>query len=325
MADNNQFPNTDRNKSPRPNNNIYWIYAVILAFFLLGTFLFNPSNPESQISEPQLKEYVRKGYVSEIQVINAVEFEITLNEKGRDRVSNPKGNSFGERGPHLLLKASSPYNGAEVQKSINDILEEKLQAAEADGNLKNFEESGMVRITTDTRANIGDILQILIPIGILVALWFFFMRRVGGAGPGGQIFNIGKSKASLYDKENKVNVTFDDVAGLEEAKEEVQEVVEFLKNPQKFTKLGGHIVRSSKICTGPSPIRGALWYYLNLRMASIGDYPQSHCSPLCRSIGPMAKSRMLITWSGLSSISKTANQLPYFVLLTSKMSRTSSI
>ncbi|MCL4105575.1 UNVERIFIED_CONTAM: hypothetical protein GTU68_057450 [Idotea baltica] len=67
------------------------------------------------------------------------------------------------------------------------------------------------------------------------------MRRMGGGGPGGQIFNIGKSKASLYDKENKVNVTFDDVAGLEEAKEEVKEVVDFLKEPSKFTRLGGHI------------------------------------------------------------------------------------
>ena len=241
MADKNQFPNTDRNKTPRPNNNIYWIYAVILAFFLLGTFFFNPTSTESQISEQELYSHVRKGYVSDIQVINAVDFEVTLSEKGRDNVKDQKGNEFSERGPHLLLKAASQDNGAEVQKKLNEILEKKRLEAEKSGQSDKWEEHGMVRITTDTRANIGDILQILIPIGILVALWFFFMRRVGGAGPGGQIFNIGKSKASLYDKENKVNVTFDDVAGLEEAKEEVQEVVEFLKNPQKFTKLGGHI------------------------------------------------------------------------------------
>ncbi len=241
MADKNQFPNTDRNKTPRPNNNIYWIYAVILAFFLLGTFFFNPTSTESQISEQELYSHVRKGYVSDIQVINAVDFEVTLSEKGRDNVKDQKGNEFSERGPHLLLKAASQDNGAEVQKKLNEILEKKRLEAEKSGQSDKWEENGMVRITTDTRANIGDILQILIPIGILVALWFFFMRRVGGAGPGGQIFNIGKSKASLYDKENKVNVTFDDVAGLEEAKEEVQEVVEFLKNPQKFTKLGGHI------------------------------------------------------------------------------------
>ncbi|MEM6346816.1 MAG: ATP-dependent zinc metalloprotease FtsH [Bacteroidota bacterium] len=241
MADKNQFPNTDRNKNPRPNNNIYWIYAVILAFFLLGTFFFNPTSTESQISEQELYSHVRKGYISDIQVINAVDFEITLSEKGRDNVKDQKGNEFSERGPHLLLKAASQDNGAEVQKKLNEILEKKRLEAEKSGQTDKWEENGMVRITTDTRANIGDILQILIPIGILVALWFFFMRRVGGAGPGGQIFNIGKSKASLYDKENKVNVTFDDVAGLEEAKEEVQEVVEFLKNPQKFTKLGGHI------------------------------------------------------------------------------------
>ncbi|MFK7923448.1 MAG: ATP-dependent zinc metalloprotease FtsH [Bacteroidia bacterium] len=241
MADKNQFPNTDRNKTPRPNNNIYWIYAVILAFFLLGTFFFNPTNTESQISQQQLESYLRKGYVSDIKVVNAIEFEVSLNEKGRDNVNDQKGNAFSERGPHLLLKAASQDNGAEVQKKLNEILEQNRLAAVKSGQQDKWEANEMVRITTDTRANIGDILQILIPIGILVALWFFFMRRVGGAGPGGQIFNIGKSKASLYDKENKVNVTFDDVAGLEEAKEEVQEVVEFLKNPQKFTKLGGHI------------------------------------------------------------------------------------
>lgn len=241
MADKNQFPNTDRNKAPRPNNNIYWIYAVILAFFLLGTFFFNPTSTESQISQQQLESYLRKGYVSDIKVVNAIEFEVSLNEKGRDNVQDQKGNAFSDRGPHLLLKAASQDNGAEVQKKLNEILEQNRLDAVKSGQQDKWEANEMVRITTDTRANIGDILQILIPIGILVALWFFFMRRVGGAGPGGQIFNIGKSKASLYDKENKVNVTFDDVAGLEEAKEEVQEVVEFLKNPQKFTKLGGHI------------------------------------------------------------------------------------
>ncbi|MFN8921356.1 MAG: ATP-dependent zinc metalloprotease FtsH, partial [Sphingobacteriia bacterium] len=84
-------------------------------------------------------------------------------------------------------------------------------------------------------------LQILIPIFIIIAIWMFLMRRVGGGMGGSQIFNIGKSKASLFDKENRVKVTFSDVAGLEEAKTEVEEVVEFLRNPSKFTKLGGHI------------------------------------------------------------------------------------
>jgi AFG3 family protein len=241
MADNNQFPNTDRNKGPRPNNNLYWIYAVILAFFLLGTFFFNSPSNEREISAIELYDYIRKGYIAEIEVINGTEFEIKLNDEGKSRIKDTNNKSLEGRGPHLVYMASSTEDGANVKKELDNIILQERAKAEQSGNQSEWAKNGMVRITADTRAKLGDILSILLPIGILVALWFFFMRRVGGGGPGGQIFNIGKSKASLYDKENKVNVTFDDVAGLEEAKEEVQEVVEFLKNPQKFTKLGGHI------------------------------------------------------------------------------------
>ena len=101
-----------------------------------------------------------------------------------------------------------------------------------------------VYIEPRTRTDwIGPILSWVLPIFLIVAIWLFIMRRVsgGGAGPGAQIFNIGKSKATLFDKNTKVNVTFEDVAGLEEAKEEIVEVVDFLKNPQRYTSLGGKI------------------------------------------------------------------------------------
>lgn len=238
MADNNQFPNTDRNKTPRPNNNLYWIYAVILAFFLLGTFFFNTPTSEKKISTIELYDYVAKGYVDKIQLINGTEFEVTLNDEGLSRVKDASGNTLQGRGPHVLYAASSTEDGANVKKELDRIIVSERDKALQEGRMSEWK---MTPIISDSRAEIGDILQILLPIGVLIALWFFFMRRVGGGGPGGQIFNIGKSKASLYDKENKVNVTFNDVAGLEEAKEEVQEVVEFLINPQKFTKLGGHI------------------------------------------------------------------------------------
>lgn len=208
MADN-------RNKVPKGSNNIYWIYVVVLAFFILGTFLIGNNTGASEINFQDFEELVEDGHVDHVVVINKTEINVFLNEEGMSSASNSEP-PLAKNGPQYQV--NYPY----------DDLGSTLREMKVDA--KNEE-----------RTRWGDVFQFLIPIGILVALWFFFMRRVSGGGAGGQIFNIGKSRASLYDKENKVNVTFDDVAGLEEAKEEVQEVVEFLKNPQKFTRLGGHI------------------------------------------------------------------------------------
>ena len=208
MADN-------RNKVPKGSNNIYWIYVVVLAFFILGTFLIGNNTGASEIGFQEFEELVQKEQVERVLVINNEEINVFLNPDGVTAAKNG-GKNVSEVGPQFKVYYPSP----ELATMLQDM----------DVN-HNFED----------RTKWGDVIQFLIPIAILVALWFFFMRRVGGGGAGGQIFNIGKSRASLYDKENKVNVTFDDVAGLEEAKEEVQEVVEFLKNKQKFTRLGGHI------------------------------------------------------------------------------------
>ena len=205
-----------RNKVPKPSNNIYWIYVVVLAFFILGT-LYIKSNPGVEpIGYETFKELIDKDYIEKVIIFNETDANIYLTEDGVKAMKSdfPR---LAEKGPHFFMKRSDKDNFA---KTLSD---------------------SEINFYHENKTELGDIFQFLIPILILVALWFFFMRRVGAGGAGGQIFNIGKSRASLYDKENKVNVTFSDVAGLEEAKEEVQEVVEFLKNPQKFTKLGGHI------------------------------------------------------------------------------------
>ncbi len=208
MADN-------RNKVPKGNNNIYWIYVVVLAFFILGTFLIGNNTGASAIDFQQFEDLVEKGQVDRVVVVNGKEVNVFLNPDGVSQAKTA-GKTISDAGPHYKFL----YDTDGLGQILNDL-----------GVNRTFEQ----------QTQWGDVIQFLIPIAILVALWFFFMRRVGGGAAGGQIFNIGKSRASLYDKENKVNVTFNDVAGLEEAKEEVQEVVEFLKNPQKFTRLGGHI------------------------------------------------------------------------------------
>ncbi len=210
MADLNK---TDRKKSPKNNNNIYWIYAVVLAFFIIGSLFLGGSGDKKEILFEDFKNIWKEGKLEKVVVINGTEVEVYLKEDDSESDQNQLGGEVAD--------AYFKVNSAE--------------------NFERFLFENNIRYEVKEKFDYSAIIQILIPIAVLIALWFFFMRRVGAGGAGGQIFNIGKSRASLYDKENKVNVTFNDVAGLDEAKEEVQEVVEFLKNPQKFTKLGGHI------------------------------------------------------------------------------------
>ncbi|MEM7658281.1 MAG: ATP-dependent zinc metalloprotease FtsH [Bacteroidota bacterium] len=201
----------------KPNNNFYWIYVVVLVFFILGTFLIQSQPSVKEIDSIIFDQLVQNEQVDNVVINNRKDVLIYLNEGGYESAKKDPSFRASESGPHYSTGVFAP-----------DAFESYLREND-------------VPFTSGETTEWTQFFQFLIPIAILVALWFFFMRRVGAGGAGGQIFNIGKSRASLYDKENKVNVTFNDVAGLEEAKEEVQEVVEFLKNPQKFTKLGGHI------------------------------------------------------------------------------------
>lgn len=212
---NNQSPGGNGGGT-KGNGNIYWIYVAIFVFIILAAMFINSSEGAKELSNVDFESDAKNGHVEELVVYRKTkEVEVFLTSDGarqRNLEEVRKGS------PHYLFKYddAAEYSSTARENSI----------------IPKFDE----------RKDYSAVFQILLPIAVLVALWFFFMRRVGGGGgPGGQIFNIGKSKASLYDKENKINVTFDDVAGLEEAKVEVLEVVDFLKEPEKFTKLGGHI------------------------------------------------------------------------------------
>lgn len=205
--------NNDRKKGPKNNNNIYWIYVVVLAFFIIGSLALADNDNVNEITFKEFQELHKEGKVEYVEIFNSEEAVVYLKDG-----------------------SSSSSDSRKPGSSEKNVF--RISSIE---NVVSFLQKNEISYFAKKKPDYGAIVQILLPIAILIALWFFFMRRVGAGGAGGQIFNIGKSRASLYDKENKVNVTFNDVAGLDEAKEEVQEVVEFLKNPQKFTKLGGHI------------------------------------------------------------------------------------
>ena len=223
------FNNNNGKKGPRGNNNsIYWIYGAILGLFIIAYITLNNNERRVEISINKFQELVENDEVARVKIINNNRIDVYLNQAGKDAVIE-SGKELPPSGPHYYFN-----------KGGGEFVSEQVYAAIQTYNEAHPDED-QIRLDFDEETDYTYFFNILIPIALLVALWFFFMRRVGGGGPGGQIFNIGKSRASLYDKENKVNVTFNDVAGLDEAKEEVQEVVEFLKNPQKFTRLGGHI------------------------------------------------------------------------------------
>lgn len=223
---------------PRPSMQM-WVLAA-LVFLIFGIAYFNRSNATIQINQQQFEEMVLSHDIDKlVVVVNKRIVEVTLspsaleNEKYKKII--PSRGAFAiEQGPHFHL----PIFSGESFKEDLDKIQEKIPQDQRIG-YSIEERTGF----SEFFVNWGFILL------MLFGFWFL-MRRVTTGGAGGQIFNIGKSRAALFDAENKVRITFKDVAGLEEAKEEIQEIVEFLKNPTKFTVLGGKIPKGA-LLVGP--------------------------------------------------------------------------
>jgi cell division protease FtsH len=216
-----------------PKFNYYWIYGII-AVLLLGLQLFSFQNSvNKEINWQTFESTMLKTHdVEKVAVVNKEIVEVFIKKASLSKpefkeVSLTSWGSLNP-GPHYYFTIGSV-----------DAFEANMKEAQ-----KDFTPEQNIGINYETRRNwTRDLIGWLLPIVILVAVWIFIMRRVSGGagGPGGQIFSIGKSKATLFDGDGKVNITFKDVAGLDEAKEEVMEVVDFLKNPKKYTSLGGKI------------------------------------------------------------------------------------
>jgi ATP-dependent metalloprotease FtsH len=228
--------NTPKGKFPKVKFNFYWVYGI-LALFFIGLQILNWGGTTKEIGWGELKLMLENQEVEKLLLVNKEEAKVYI-KKDKLLLDKYKAvrptKSIGEPGPQYVYTIGS-------QEAF------EKDVADAQQNLPQ-----KIYIKNSTEKNWGgEILGWILPVLILVGVWFFVMRMMNkGAGGGGQIFNIGKSKAQLFDRDTMVATTFADVAGLEEAKVEVMEIVEFLKNPQKYTNLGGKIPKGA-LLVGP--------------------------------------------------------------------------
>jgi cell division protease FtsH len=233
------------NKKNKKNNskfNPYWLYGgIIFLFIVIQIFSGGISNTSANQTTPsKFFEYVALGDVEKIDIINKREIKVYLTSEAltKDIHKNSAKTNFSLTG----RPANYRFEFGDLQN-----FENRLKKAEEENNFS-------IEVNYLTEQNIwGDLLLSMLPFILIIAIWIFIMRKMssGGSGAGGQIFNIGKSKAKLFDAKSNVKITFKDVAGLEGAKEEVQEIVDFLKNPTKYTSLGGKIPKGALLVGSP--------------------------------------------------------------------------
>ena len=231
-----------QSKQPKKSKfSSYWIYGLVL-LFLLFIMMRSDSSSGNEVSYSKFKEYIPTNDIKEIVVVSNMRIaHVYLTEEA---LKDPKYKDFKSDNSFTLLGKLPHFSVKfiELQNFENYLIKQKKE--------HNLKFNIIVKPQDNT---IADLLLGILPFILIIGLWIFFMKRMSGGsggGPGGQIFNIGKSKAKLFDEKVDIKTTFKDVAGLEGAKEEVQEIVDFLKNPEKYTSLGGKIPKGA-LLVGP--------------------------------------------------------------------------
>ena len=242
---NNQAPDKKPDKNLKPRFNTNWIFAILAAALILFS-LFNNGKSAQPTTTSEIREMIKNHDIERLTVVNKDQAEIYLKKTALESGRYPKlpkpGTGFGFTAP----KPNFTITIGDLSSFIADFKEYQKSAGYNDNELISPEYL--------KRPNwFGDILSwLLLPV-LLIGFWIFMMKRMsgGGAGGAGGIFSVGKSRAQIFDKDTNVKLNFNDVAGLEEAKTEVMEIVDFLKNPKKYTNLGGKIPKGALLIGPP--------------------------------------------------------------------------
>lgn len=234
----------NNNKTPQKSSYQFWLITVLI-ILIAGIAYLNKGSSAIEITHLKFDKILKQGDVAKVVVVNKEIVEVTIKPdslKKYDKLLKEQRLPLGSgRGPHFKFHILSAESFEKRFREVQDEMVLSKQIAEGE------------RIGYNQKQE-SDFTSFILNWGflflMLFGLWFLMRRMTGGGGPGGQIFNIGKSRAALFDAENRVKITFSDVAGLEEAKEEVKEIVDFLKYPTKYTSLGGKIPKGA-LLVGP--------------------------------------------------------------------------